>query len=100
GVGKTRLLREVARAWSDRGGAAEFIIGTAAARPISLGATAHLVTPAIGLSEIHELLHSALAALEGRTDEQPLALFVDDAQFLDDVSAILVHLVATRSRIP
>ncbi|MHB8669040.1 MAG: helix-turn-helix transcriptional regulator [Acidimicrobiales bacterium] len=99
GLGKTRLLRELAnecrRAHVDH----EWVSGTSTAHGISFGAMAHLVPVGTGVPDLHGLLHEALASLEDRGATERLVLFVDDAHLLDDASASLLHLIASRSRI-
>lgn len=68
GVGRTRLLREVLRAWD---GPTEWVVATAAGKAVPFGAVGHL---------------RGDSALVG----------VDDAHLLDDGSAAVLHQLAVR----
>jgi DNA-binding CsgD family transcriptional regulator len=92
GVGKTRLLGELAALAEARGRPVAWVRATGSARTIPLGAFAPLLPPGEP-AEGAELLARARRALAGRD----LVLCVDDGQLLDDASAALLHqLVAAR----
>ena len=106
GVGKTRLVGEAVTAWREAGGAVEWVRATEAARTIPLGSLSHLLAPAGGPADDHEvheradLLHLALARLRERApggDGPGLLLAVDDAHLLDNLSVALLHLAVTQS---
>jgi len=72
------------------------VAATRAAAALPFGALAPLL-PAIdgGSSDRADFLRRCCAALLERAAGQRLVLFVDDAQLLDDASAVLVHQMAT-----
>jgi DNA-binding NarL/FixJ family response regulator len=90
GVGKTRLARELIRSADAAGRRTNWAVATHAARSIPLAALAALV-PKEALGGGREAtLRAVVEALERHRKSQ-LILGVDDAQLLDDVSAVLVH---------
>lgn len=95
GVGKTRLARAALPAAEADGWVARWAAATRAAASIPLGAVAHLL-PAVGEADENrfELFRRAAAHLVKGADGARLALGVDDAHLLDDVSAALVHQLA------
>ena len=95
GVGKTRLARESLDAAESKGLVARWAVATRAAASIPVGALAQLL-PGVELAGRNrfELLRRAAAALVEGTGGARLALGVDDAHLLDDVSAALVHQLA------
>ncbi|OBI81444.1 hypothetical protein A9X00_09120 [Mycobacterium sp. 1245805.9] len=96
GVGKSRLAREAVAAAAASGWTVRSIAATATSSPIPLGAfwqwTDHVESVPFAL---------ARRVIEGLTDgAQPgrLAVFVDDAHLLDDLSALVLHqLVQSRA---
>lgn len=96
GVGKTRLLREVAREAESRGVPASLAIATSAARGTPYGALAHLLPEAPAEhTDISSWYRSVAGVLHPRGAPVPL-LAVDDAHLLDEHSAALVlHLALT-----
>jgi len=95
GVGKTRLARELLESAESEGRGTEWAVATHAARPIPMGALAHLVTPQAVGGGREATLQAVVEALNRHGDEQ-LVLGVDDAHLLDGVSAVLVHQLVTR----
>ena len=94
GVGKTRLARELTARSAIDGARVEWIIATATAARVPLGAVAHLVaTDELG-GDRDATLKRIAATLKRAGDEGPFILGVDDAHLLDDASALLVHLLA------
>ena len=96
GVGKTRLVAELAQLAATRGCAVAWVRATRSAATIPLGAFAPLL-PATGvrLPEGVELLAHARHVLTERAAGRRLVLCVDDGQLLDDPSAALVHQLVT-----
>ncbi len=90
GTGKTRLAQECLARAEARGFTGRRVLATASARSVPLGAMAALVPP-LG-SEVNPL-GAALRALRAEAAGSPLVLVVDDAQWLDETSAALVHQV-------
>src|SRR5262249_11971203 len=95
GIGKTRLLDEVAAllgrdSWHVERGAA-----TPAIAPLPLAAFAFLDAPEpIDMGGFATPLGSARRSLLERCGDHPLLLIVDDAHSLDDASATLVYQLA------
>ncbi len=95
GIGKTRLLSEVADAASQAGWTVERLFGSHATRSIAFGAVSHLL-PDEPSDEGSDLFRAVRAALRRRAGTGPLLLVVDDGHLLDDGSATLVRHVAVR----
>ncbi len=94
GAGKTRLARWSMAHARELGLAPEWICGTTATSATALGAFAHILpNPAADPPE--RLLHAAHQAIRERSGGAPALLAVDDAHLLDDLSALLVHQLAT-----
>jgi DNA-binding CsgD family transcriptional regulator len=95
GVGKTRLLDEVAALLAPDGWHIERVAGTPAIAALPLAAFAFLDTPeAIDMGGFATPLGSARRSLLERCGDQRLLLVVDDAHSLDDASATLVYQLA------
>lgn len=95
GVGKTRLAREAVAATATRGTAVVWAQGSAAVRPLPLGAFAGLLDVPPG-----DTADTVGRALSGLARQQPLLLVVDDAHLLDEHSAIVLHRVVLRRLAP
>lgn len=94
GVGKTRLASECLDLAAGRGFAVTRALASDSAGAIPLGALSALL-PALGEDcPPAELLLGARAAIARRRGQAGLALLVDDAHRLDDVSATLVAQLA------
>ena len=91
GVGKTRLAREALGLPEGRGWRVVWACGSAAARPLPLGAFAGLLDVPPG--DASELISRTLDHLAQR---KPFVLAVDDAHLLDEHSAIVLHRVVVR----
>jgi len=92
GVGKTRLARELLTQAASSGTRTNWVVGTASARPIPLGAfNATLgdiaAEPAPG---VRRVINSLVAQQGGRR----FVLGIDDAHLLDGFSAHVVHQLA------
>ena len=86
-MGKTTLARSVTQSLPMR---VHWVAGTESARPIPLGAFAHLVSPATSRNPTAFLA----AALEAIRRGEDSIIGVDDAHLLDPLSATLVHQLA------
>jgi len=100
GVGKTRLAHEVLNRAEERGLATLRVTATRTAAALPLGALAALLPAAHhgetgGVDDRADLLRRSAAALMDRAGGQRLVLLVDDVQFLDDISAMLIQQLAT-----
>ena len=95
GVGKTRLARELTARVVSQDGRANWVVGTASARPIPLGAfTATLSREAMAAvaapaPSVRRVIDSLVGPKPGR-----FLLGVDDAHLLDGFSAHVVHHLA------
>ncbi len=91
GVGKSTLAREAAERFTDQhpNTLIRWVTGTATERTVPFGAFSHLVEIA-EIGKPAALLQAARASLGG----DDLLLVVDDAQYLDVLSATLVYQLA------
>lgn len=98
GVGKTRIATEVHRYAATKGFDLVQVAGTRASAAIPFGPFAPLL-PASGAADRLGLMRQAIDAIAGRASrDRKVLMIVDDAQYLDDGSATLVHQFAhTRS---
>jgi DNA-binding CsgD family transcriptional regulator/tetratricopeptide (TPR) repeat protein len=96
GVGKTRLARELLGQAAASGTRTTWVVGTASARPIPLGAfTATLVDTTF--SDVSEPVPSVRRVINSLVAQQRGGRFVlgiDDAHLLDEFSAHVVHQLA------
>jgi DNA-binding CsgD family transcriptional regulator len=97
GVGRTRLAREALAIARDAGRRTRWVTGTGAAAAIPLGAMAHLVPPTAKALDPFTLLQRAMSAIEAEGRDHPLAIAVDDAHLLDELSVTLVQQLVTSS---
>ena len=95
GVGKTRLAREALATVAGTGVVSVWAHGSAAARPMPLGAFAGLLDVPAG--DAAETISRALDQLAGTGR---FVLVVDDAHLLDEHSAIVLHRVVVRHLAP
>jgi DNA-binding CsgD family transcriptional regulator len=95
GVGKTRLLDEVAAAVERDGWHVERVAGTPAIAGLPLAAFAFLDAPeSFDMGRFPTPLGSARRSLLERRGDRRLLLVIDDAHSLDDASATLVYQLA------
>ena len=99
GVGKTRLAAEVAEYGAAAGFHVERAVASQSARAIPFGALAPLLPPASDAVERGiAMLGQATEALMQHSGGRRVILLVDDAQWLDDASALLFQqLVSART---
>jgi DNA-binding CsgD family transcriptional regulator len=99
GVGKTRLAAEIAEMGAAAGFHLERAIASQSARGLPFGALAPILPPAaLAVERGIAMLGQATEALMQRSGGKRLLLLVDDAQWLDDASALLFQqLVAART---
>ncbi|HEV7419613.1 MAG TPA: LuxR family transcriptional regulator [Mycobacterium sp.] len=92
GVGKTRLARELLAQAASSGTRTSWVVGTASARPIPLGAfTATLAGEAFDpVPSVRRVINSLVAQQRGGR----FVLGIDDAHLLDGFSAHVVHQLA------
>ena len=99
GVGKTRLASEYLAMLEAGGVAVVRVSATQAAARLPLGVFSPLLPgdhhdePGASINRT-DLLRRCAAALVQTAGGRPLVLFVDDAHWLDDASAMLVHQMA------
>jgi DNA-binding CsgD family transcriptional regulator len=90
GVGKSRLLSEVAGTASEAGWLVERVFASRAVRSIPLGAISHLLSE-IPDEDPSRVFHTAIGRLRRQARGRNVILFVDDAHDLDDGSAAFVR---------
>ncbi|HZE14793.1 MAG TPA: ATP-binding protein, partial [Mycobacterium sp.] len=90
GVGKSTLARTLAKTLESHQQTVRFVLGTEPGRDIPLGAFYRLAT----LDAAHAPAVMLAAARRSLEQEKNLVLVVDDAQWLDPLSATLVHQLA------
>ncbi|MGH3563093.1 MAG: AAA family ATPase, partial [Mycobacterium sp.] len=94
GVGKTRLAREAVAAAGELGWAVRWVVGTAAAQSIPLGAFTQW---AEGLdTNPLQLVRGVITAITTSPPNTAVVVVVDDAHLLDDVSAFVLHQLVLR----
>jgi DNA-binding CsgD family transcriptional regulator/tetratricopeptide (TPR) repeat protein len=93
GVGKTRLAEEFAAQAGRHGPAPARATASAAAAAVPLGAVAHLLPPAVDMSDPVRGFAQAAEAFTAprRGQERPAALLLDDLHLLDAASAMLLR---------
>ncbi|MBV9057819.1 MAG: helix-turn-helix transcriptional regulator [Pseudonocardiales bacterium] len=97
GVGKTRLAREALAIAKQRGALTRWVVATASARTLPLGAFA--ATLGVVGPDPARLMRQASAALlagAGEGGVGSVIIGVDDAHLLDELSATLVHQLMLR----
>jgi DNA-binding CsgD family transcriptional regulator len=95
GVGKSRLGREAVATAERTGALTEWVQATRSAGLVPLGAVAGLLPDGIRSDQAFRLLQASAQALHERAGERPIVVGVDDAQWLDAVSATLILQLAT-----
>jgi DNA-binding CsgD family transcriptional regulator/tetratricopeptide (TPR) repeat protein len=92
GVGKTRLAREVLSQAAASGTRTNWIVGTASARPLPLGA----FTASIGevITDPAPSVRRVINSLVAQQRQGSVLIGVDDAHLLDGFSAHVVHQLA------
>lgn len=94
GVGKTRLAREALDRFAQRGATCRWAVGTASARGLPLAAFAGLLG---SWDDSGRQVQQAVDAVVSGAGRGGVAVGVDDAHLLDEVSAHLVHQLVLRS---
>ena len=92
GVGKTRLARELVAQAATAGTRTRWIVGTASARPIPLGALA--ITLGDAAAEVTPSVRRVINALVAQQRQGRMLIGVDDAHLLDGFSAHVLHQLA------
>jgi DNA-binding CsgD family transcriptional regulator len=96
GVGKTRLLREVATRVERSGRSVISLTGTSAARAIPFGALAPVLDEAdVGTNQLAQVRRELLR----RAGDRRLLATVDDAHLLDGPTALVLWQLASEQRI-
>ena len=95
GIGKSRLGREALATAERTGAMTEWVQATRSAGLVPLGACAGLLPDEVPSDQAFRLLQATVQALHERASGRPIVVGVDDAQWLDPVSATLVLQLAT-----
>jgi DNA-binding CsgD family transcriptional regulator len=97
GVGKSRVAREALSAVASRGYETRWAVGTAAARSLPLGSFAAWVSlPVPDNSQLVHLVRDVLESMTAAPPHTPVAIAIDDAHLLDDLSAFVLHQIVQR----
>jgi len=94
GVGKSRLAREAVAGCGPRSARRHWIVGTASARGVPLGAFADIATD-FGPDPLRRV-REVIDGLIGAVRDGEVVVGVDDAHLLDDLSAFTVNQLVTR----
>ena len=94
GVGKTRVAREAVAICGARTARRHWIVGTASARSVPLGAFADIASD-FGPDPLRRV-REVIDGLIGGNQDGDVIVGVDDAHLLDDLSAFTVHQLVTR----
>jgi DNA-binding CsgD family transcriptional regulator len=94
GVGKTRVAREAVDGCGRRNSRRHWIVGTASARGVPLGAFADIASD-FGPDPLRRV-REVIEGLIGTARDGDVVVGVDDAHLLDDLSAFAVHQLVTR----
>jgi DNA-binding CsgD family transcriptional regulator len=92
GVGKTRLARELLAQAAAAGTKTNWIVGTASARPIPLGA--FMASVGENVTEPAPSVRRVITALVAQQRQGRMLIGIDDAHLLDGFSAHVVHQLA------
>jgi AAA ATPase domain len=97
GVGKTSLASLVGGDLESAGWTVVRVVASRTAATIPFGALAPLLTPGVALGDGTPALVQARAGIASLAAGRPSLVVVDDAQWLDEASAVVLHqLVAQR----
>ncbi|WP_369198939.1 LuxR C-terminal-related transcriptional regulator [Streptomyces djakartensis] len=91
GVGKSRLAEECLAEAARQGWKTRRATASAAAAAVPLGAIAHLIPPAVDLSDPVAGFAAIATALAGPQRDRHWAIWVDDLHLLDTTSAVLLR---------
>ena len=94
GVGKTRVAREAVAGSGPRTARRHWVVGTASARSVPLGAFADIASD-FGPDPLRRV-REVIDGLIGDARDGEVVVGVDDAHLLDDLSAFTVHQLVTR----
>ncbi len=94
GVGKTRIAREAVAQCVPRVTTRRWIVGTASARSVPLGAFADVASD-FGPDPLRRV-REVIDGLTGPEGDGEVVVGVDDAHLLDELSAFTVHQLVTR----
>jgi DNA-binding CsgD family transcriptional regulator len=92
GVGKTRLARELLAQAAAAGTKTNWIVGTASARPIPLGA--FMASVGENVTDPAPSVRRVITALVAQQRQGRMLIGIDDAHLLDGFSAHVVHQLA------
>ena len=98
GIGKSRLLQETRTRLTGRGHTVWSVVGTAAGRQLPFAAFAHLRPEVTPDQDPIALLRTAADRLCAGTSRRRVVVIIDDADQLDDASAVLANHMAHARR--
>ncbi len=92
GVGKTRLLRETADLTRSQGWDVKWVTASPTSASIPFGAVVQAL-PALDGADGFQVLREATRRIDEAAARGPVAIFIDDAPYLDEASAaVAVHI--------
>ena len=95
GAGKTRLARWCVDQATAVGYSVEWLFGAKTTAPIPLGAFVPMLPGLAAIRSPESLFQAVHQVFRGREEKGPVLLAVDDGHLLDEMSAVLVHQLAT-----
>jgi DNA-binding CsgD family transcriptional regulator len=95
GVGKSRVVREVLAAAAAIGSEVRWVVATASAKTLPLGAFASYAESAF--TDSLQLVRGVIDTLTSASPGTPVIVSVDDAHLLDDLSAFVLHQIVQRA---
>jgi DNA-binding CsgD family transcriptional regulator len=95
GAGKTSLARWCVDQATTLGYRAEWLFGAETTAPIPLGAFVPVLPASAAVGSAEGLFQAVHQLFRGREEKGPVLLAVDDGHLLDEISALLVHQLAT-----
>src|ERR1700754_2091577 len=94
GVGKSRIAREALSAAASHGYETRWTVGASSALAIPLGAFTAWAPS--GVTDTVQLLRGVVESLTAASSSARVALCVDDAHLLDELSTFVVHQIVQR----